>query len=565
MLFSIIIWFLLCIFLYLTGVTILKLLGAEYLKRIGDRFIISVWLGIIIYSNLFLALSIFLPLSPIIGAVAIILSAFSTLWKPVRLEIISLYQTLSKRKALSISVLAIFLSSIMTQEITWIDTGLYHFGSIRWLSEYGAVPGVALIHERLGFTSSWFALAAPLNFDFFDGSRTGSLLNGFIYFIFIIHFSTSIYYVAYGKTRQSDYFIIALSVVTIPLFLFTSMFKLMSEMLVSTSPDIPIIFLVMVVGWSILNIEDDQDRGVNFKNGIADSEADIIALILSTGAVSIKITALPLMFVAYLFYVFNKGFKPRRAMTGIGIICLILTPLFIFGIVTSGCPLYPQRFMCLDLPWSITHPGQVLGWSSNSNSNAISTLWIWIKESGKNQIMLLLNVYTIGASLLLFKILDIKKSNNQMWLLLIGILGLTFLMIKGPSLRFGFGFGTLAPCLLAAKFLQERVDKIRQSKFLSTFYISSRRNIRFASTLLISMVILNSLIGGVTDSKIFLPPKLSTPQVVMRQVNDVTYFLPVNHSALCWDAELPCTFKTDLDVRLRDPSRGIKAGFIYNE
>ena len=33
----------------------------------------------------------------------------------------------------------------MTQEITWVDTKLYHLGAIRWLSDYGIVPGIALI------------------------------------------------------------------------------------------------------------------------------------------------------------------------------------------------------------------------------------------------------------------------------------------------------------------------------------------------------------------------------------------------------------------------------------
>ncbi|MGB7441936.1 MAG: hypothetical protein WA919_12765 [Coleofasciculaceae cyanobacterium] len=52
------------------------------------------------------------------------------------------------------------------------------------MSEFGAVPGIALIHHIFSFTSSWFALAAPLNAEVF-GSHDSAVTNGFIFFIAI--------------------------------------------------------------------------------------------------------------------------------------------------------------------------------------------------------------------------------------------------------------------------------------------------------------------------------------------------------------------------------------------
>lgn len=40
------------------------------------------------------------------------------------------------------------------------DTGLYHAQSIRWIEEYGVVPGLANLHSRFGYNSAAFALCA---------------------------------------------------------------------------------------------------------------------------------------------------------------------------------------------------------------------------------------------------------------------------------------------------------------------------------------------------------------------------------------------------------------------
>ncbi len=52
------------------------------------------------------------------------------------------------------------------------DTESYHMQLIRWSKTYNTVPGIANLHERYGFQSSWFALSAfffqaPLGYNFF--------------------------------------------------------------------------------------------------------------------------------------------------------------------------------------------------------------------------------------------------------------------------------------------------------------------------------------------------------------------------------------------------------------
>ena len=62
---------------------------------------------------------------------------------------------------LSLWVLLIVYASGPTQ---MDDTESYHIQMVKWLKEYGTVPGLANLHERFGFNSSWFtsiALFAP--------------------------------------------------------------------------------------------------------------------------------------------------------------------------------------------------------------------------------------------------------------------------------------------------------------------------------------------------------------------------------------------------------------------
>ena len=46
------------------------------------------------------------------------------------------------------------------------DTGLYHAQAIRWIEEYGVVPGLANLHCRLAYNSSAFLLTALYSFSF---------------------------------------------------------------------------------------------------------------------------------------------------------------------------------------------------------------------------------------------------------------------------------------------------------------------------------------------------------------------------------------------------------------
>src|SRR6185436_19719666 len=86
--------------------------------------------------------------------------------------------TLYKRRATKFSFPEIKISaSLILFFIVWAiillnnagpvimdDTESYHIQSIKWIQEYGSVPGLVNLHERFGFNSSWFSSVALFNF-----------------------------------------------------------------------------------------------------------------------------------------------------------------------------------------------------------------------------------------------------------------------------------------------------------------------------------------------------------------------------------------------------------------
>ena len=69
-------------------------------------------------------------------------------------------------KVTALCLLVLFFAYAASHGYLHVDTGLYHAQSIRWAEEYGAVPGLALLHNRLGYNSAAFPLTALYSMKF---------------------------------------------------------------------------------------------------------------------------------------------------------------------------------------------------------------------------------------------------------------------------------------------------------------------------------------------------------------------------------------------------------------
>ncbi len=78
-------------------------------------------------------------------------------------------------------LLLLCLASVLlwtTQDPGQYDTGLYHAQAIRWIEEYGVVPGLGNLHMRFAYNSAFMSLQALFSLEWLVGQSLHTL-NGF--------------------------------------------------------------------------------------------------------------------------------------------------------------------------------------------------------------------------------------------------------------------------------------------------------------------------------------------------------------------------------------------------
>ena len=478
MLYFLTVWVILFLICYPIGSACLHLCRVAELGREGDRMIIALWLGMILLSISYLTAALFVPLSTELGmGIALSFTSLSLCLKTVRTEIKSLTKTLSLRLFSYWSVLSIAIATFMTQEITWVDTKLYHLGVIRWLSDYGIVPGIALIHDRFGWISSWFALISPLNPPLVE-YRVTAVLNGFVLLLISAQFICVVRRILQGQENNSDWFIAFAEAILLPLLLIKEVpiigkKSVFAETLISPSPDLVANLLIILTAWLILLIDENRNS-INESTTQNTRKEAILPLLFAAGATNFKFVAFPLLMVTNLFYLIAKKFRSSALLACIGINLLMLCSLLSAGIIASGCPFSPSKFLCLDLPWSINTPYSLdmgLWWRSNTLIGLPSPednywLWLlpqWIQDNPLNAITLLFNILAIIFLVKELKSRKISIKIEYLEVFTISIFGILVIITQAPTLRYGLGYFLVIPCWILAVSLSRITKKTSQN------------------------------------------------------------------------------------------------------
>ncbi|WP_448570451.1 LIC_10190 family membrane protein [Trichothermofontia sp.] len=579
MLFYLVAWILLFFVCIVIGTAVLNLMAADCYDRPSDRAIISIWLGLVILAIALLGISLILPLSPIVGlGTVLLLVGFSLRWRSVRLELAAYYAARSRESLYAVGLIAIGVAAFSTREIAWFDTGLYHYGLIQWLSEFGTVPGIGLINARFGFTSSWFALLAP-----FDGgwltAHTSAVANSFIFVLAIWQLLTRLQASCQAGARLADRFIAIFLLITLPI---AFVIKFPWLMTVSTAPDFPLILLVGIVSWAILLIthQSDSDNQEISKNEQSEQlfNVRLVPLTLAAGAMSIKLNGVVLVPIVGLFYLVVGRLNWQRVTIALGLSFLLLIPMFIFGYIVIGFPLFPLTLFRINFPWTIKEDfaknlaaipnpwvpeeealsllERIREWLVN-----MSTQWLFFEKL--NILIPVLLLVSIMAGIQILQRFRQRKFAGSIWLLLIGGTGAILVMSKSPLMRHGLGYFALLPAYLLAT---------QWPPFLNDFY-ASRLNINAHSlNRLLSLGLLAALTCSIAIfvtighwQYLLLPARLPREALQQAQINDVIYYHPPE-SARCWAGPLPCSpGPIQHDIKLRDPDLGIGGGFVYRE
>lgn len=590
MLYFVVVWTVLLLACMVIGTALLQQFQLQHFVRMGDRLIVAEWLGLIVLANCLLLVSLGLPLSPIVGiSVSCVLCGVALRARAVRREIASLLQPVSWQKFLGYLSLVVIIAAVTVRPVTWLDSGLYHYGAVQWLEQYGTVTGIALVFSNLGFVSSWFALSAPLNSPILE-ARVSAVVNGFVLVLVVLQLAIHLFHSWRGKAKASDGF----GLVFFGLMLWISgAYSLLADIAVSPSPDLPATFLVGLVAWAMLviantqpakssNSQADNFQADNLQNSFKLNDR-IVPLLLSVGAVTIKLTALSLLLVSSFFYLIHSLRYGRRSIQqliwGATIGLLLLAPLLVASVKASGCPLYPSSVLCLDVPWAQngatidavaqgTHGWT--GWFGDPPAGQNRFLWTlgkWLQSDRANQGWAGL----VGLSVVAF-VCSIKPWLNspirgKVWVMAVGVGGVIFLMITAPFFRFALPYLLVILSLLLLVWIVD-LGLLNWHSLLDRLHhwFRSRDLDRttMATSLVLITITLSVFLHVQPASHLLLPPPMQTVTVVQKQVNDLTYLSPQAEGELCWATPLPCGFEVEA-VKLRDADQGLAGGFVRQE
>jgi hypothetical protein len=575
------------------GTAILLAIEREPFFHSGDRLVTAIWLGLLTMASSLLALSIVTRLSPRTSLILIILlTVGATSLKAVRQDIRASVHIIKTRLLFVFALLAVAAAWDAAGLVEAYDTGLYHYQLTRWLSQFGTIPGLALLHHELGLSSSWFALAAPFDVGPFRG-RISGLLDGLAIFLSFAHFGLVLSRVLQRRANRADWFLLGGYSLLFPVC-FAWAFE------VSLSPDVPIWILTVLTAWLMLV---SGYREVDRDNRSRLASASILPLVMASCATAVKFSAVPVLIVAGLFYWFNSREHWTRRLVSGSVASLVAVPVFVANAVSSGYPFYPNPIVRLPVSWVIDRAdGQEFAkgirdwarWGGPAPSWATGYNWIlpWILHPDK----LLLIAFCVVCLLAFSLMRGWQGCKPSLYILALSLLGTAFVFTNAPNPRFGLGYLGLYPALLlatigpsywgfATRWLPHSWNKQGSMGYvvaglavvvivtgsLRELHLMRRvsgnadfrmpANSGFVSRLVLPPV-LPSYSGDLVIVKNRASDSLRRLELVTDHSNGIEYQHPVMGDQ-CWAAALPCT-STSLagDVRLRNPDNGFRSGFV---
>jgi hypothetical protein len=308
------------------------------------------------------------------------------------------------------------------------DSGLYHFGSIKWLNEHSITYGLVNLHTRLAYNQSYFALIALLNFSpIYDRAYAGTGV-----FLFILTAATCIQLVR-DLTSKPGFLLFALLVLAGGFVLKAS----------SPTPDLAVGLFQVVILLILLKVL------------LIPSGQTLLPLLLTLCVTALTIKLSMAVFCAAAVCIAHRPFwlllkSNHPLVVRLLIVCgLILVMHALRGYALSGVPFYPSTFAGL---WALPYtpsPARVLAEANSIYSWArlpgvapavVLNSWDWIKPWSSSLPTRFLVLTALGVAFFMLNLVwfrEIRKDQRQaLWLYLPLILSVGFWFLTAPDVRF---------------------------------------------------------------------------------------------------------------------------------
>lgn len=549
MIFLLCCWAALLVAARLAGVAILTLTSSgQNLDRGSDLFFAQVWTGLFSLASLLLALSAIHRLSPALSLCA--LCAVLTLALLPRVRRQARWVMFSATECASFALILLIVAWIATAPVDLWDTGLYHYQMVRWLNQAGTVPGLALLHFRFGWSSSWFALTAALDSGLFQGVAS-TALNSLALAIAVFHLAIAASRVLSRTARNGDAFLVG----ALPGVCFLC---LVQRLQVSPSPNLPAALGTVMCGWAMVMARRGEARDWN------------LPLLLAAGAAGVKLICVPLLAAAGGVRIL-AGRSGRIIATALAS-AAIFAPAIVANRISSGCPFYPASVFCTYTASSVSHSqaekvaADTANWARYDgpypkNASFFDGIWIW------KWLRAPLNAAFAGIAVLAICAAFALRTVDAA--LVVGTLASGALFVAGPTVRFLSGpVGILCGCLTSSVYQRLQLEKPRVK--------TSGRWLTALTVVACAILIRDSVLREQTyrrethrpfqssnAKRLLLPAAIqaSPSHWLESRTAYIGYRIPEGDNR-CWALPLPCTpYPPPSNLGYCRPGIGIAGGF----
>lgn len=447
MLFIMINWLYVLITTFCLGYAFSRLAGKLFGYRIKSvNGLLMAGLGAAtVYAQFF---SLFYRVSLLANVVLVIFSAMTVLFwhQDMKRLLTESFRGSNRAVKILIPVLFVLWAYFTSRGYMVHDTKLYHAQSIRWIEEYGIVPGQGVVNSRFSYNSSVFSLAALYSLKFVFGQSMHAMSG---WFAFLLSVTTLDIIKGVKKFRFSDFANVA------AIYYLT----LITDEVLAPSSDYATmcVLFFLVIKWLRL-LEQPKEEQQTAPYGLL--------CVLGVYALTLKLTAgLILLLLIKPAYRLLKEKQWKQILCYLLLGILTAAPWLIRGVLISGWLLYPFPALDLfDLPWKQktewvkTDAGAIKTWGRGVNNSVLAAqpIWEWygtwfktlsLMEKGIALVDIAALVSFVGAAIAVF----LRKNwENLDRLLVCATAACSYLywQTSAPLPRYGYTYMLLLPALV---------------------------------------------------------------------------------------------------------------------
>lgn len=442
----ILIWAYMTVTAYLAGFGFLSLLPGinKYAVKYEDSYLWAGMAVITVYAqafSLFGGVGLYANLFLCAGCMAVAVVRRKQLGK----RLMAFWNRRSPGPLIIGVLLLILLAFGASRGIIHYDTDLYHAQSIRWIEEFGIVPGLGNLHLRLAYDSASFAFSALYGMKFLGGQSFHAGPG------FLVVLVTGLCLGGIGRGRRKTIGLADLARIIAGYYLL----NIYDEM-VSPASDyfMVLLFIFIIIRWLDL-LEQNEQSYLPY----------LLLSLLAAFLLTVKFSAALILLLALkpLVLLFKqKGWGAIAGFVGLGILTML--PSLVRKVILSGWLLYPSTFFDWFNPdWKIPkgvadydfHEIQVWGRGYTDVTAYDRPLIEWVGEwfAAQSRVDKVFILAAAGTGVILFwqlvRMIIRKNWKGADQLLVAGTVSACFYfwLVSTPLIRYGSIYVWLAPVL----------------------------------------------------------------------------------------------------------------------